>query len=440
MTFSSRSSSPRLYIRLMAVGTCLGALLLAAACGSSDDAADETSAGTDAGDAGSSALRDATAHDAADAAKDGSSAPDATKVDAAGDAAPTNGPDAGAATVHFNGRMDLRDSAGPRFDWSGSSVTASFTGTGIAARFGNADTGNGPNRMQVVIDGTPASGELELTDGTDVTYTLASGLAAGAHTVEVYKRTEGYYGAVQFLGFQAEGTGDTGWALTLSNAPTRHLEIIGDSISAGYGMLSTSIYCSGSEYLDDEDAYLAYGLDTARELSATAVSIAWSGKGVYRNNDHTTYNTIPTYYPLTLASDTVDYDFAQQVDAVVVNLGTNDFTAYDSDPGQENFEDAYVGLVTTVRSHYPDAYILLVAGPMVNNNSPFSGALDLLKQYLDDIVSTRQQAGDTQIGDLQVAIQDCSKEQCGCDSHPNVSRQQTMADSVAAALKSAKGW
>ena len=452
MTFSSRSSSPRLYLRLTALGTCFGALLLAAACSSSGHDSEQPGASTDAGDSGSDASRDATAHDAADAAKDASSTTDAADLDAAGDAAMTGTADGGAATVHFNGRMDTRDSAGPRFDWSGSSVTASFTGTGIAVRLGSTDTGNGPPRMQVVIDGTPATDALELDDGSsDSTYTLASNLADGPHTVEVYKRTEGYYGSVQFLGFQAESASDADWALTVSSAPARHLEIIGDSISCGYGVLSPSVYCSGSEYLDYEDAYLAYGLDTARELDATAVSIAWSGKGVYENNDESFTNTIPDYYPLTLATDTLQYDFAQQMDAVVVNLGTNDFTGSAADdkrnpgpPDEDAFEGAFVDLLTTVRGHYPNAYILLIAGPLVNNNSPFAGALDTLKSYLDDIVQTRHQAGDTQIADLEVASQNCGtgqgQEACGCDDHPNVTRQQTMASSIVAALKTAKGW
>jgi lysophospholipase L1-like esterase len=293
--------------------------------------------------------------------------------------------------------------------------------------------------MQVVIDGTPSDDYLLLDDSADETYTLASGLTDGPHTVELYKRTEGYYGSVQFLGFQPEDpTNDTDWALTPSAAATRHIEIIGDSISAGYGVLSPSTTCSGEEYLDYQDAYLAYGFDTARSLDAAAVSIAWSGKGVYRDYNGDTDDNIPFYYPLTLATDTVTYDFAQQVDVVLVNLGTNDFAK--GDPGQENFEDAYVGLVTTVRGYYPDAYILLLTGPMVNSTSPFKGALKLLDGYVDDVVSIRQAAGDTKIADLHLAAQNCDDEQCGCDFHPDVARQQTMSTSIVSALKTALGW
>jgi lysophospholipase L1-like esterase len=337
--------------------------------------------------------------------------------------------------------MDWRDPAGPRFDWSGSSVAASFTGTGIAVRLGNVDTGSGPNRMQAVIDGTPSDEYTLLEDSASETYTLASGLADGPHTVQLYKRTEGYYGAVQFLGFVTEDpTSDTDWALTPSTEPTRHIEIIGDSISAGYGVLSPSTSCSGVDYLNYQDAYLAYGFDTARTLAAAAVSIAWSGKGVYRDYSGNTDKNVPFYYPFTLASDnTLTYDFSQQVDVVLIDLGTNDFAQ--GDPGQESFEDAYVALATTVRSHYPAAYILLLTGPMVNSSSPFPGAIQLLDQYVDDVVATRQGAGDGNIADLHLAAQDCGEdEQCGCDFHPNVDRQQTMSNTIVKRLKNVLGW
>lgn len=444
--------------RLLAIGASVSALLLAAACSSTEDnendasvadaaAAADVGVGVDEADATTSHV-DAAATDGG--AGGGNDAHGPVGADAATDAgdtgttAPDGGSDSGAAAsfpdVHFYGRMDWRDVAGPRFDWSGSSVAASFTGTGIAVRLGNVDTGSGPNRMQAVIDGTPSDDYTLLDDSPDETYTLASGLAEGPHTVQLYKRTEGYYGTVQFLGFATEdAANDAGWALTASTEPTRHIEIIGDSISAGYGVLSPSTSCSGVDYLNYQDAYLAYGFDTARTLGAAAVSIAWSGKGVYRDYSGNTANNVPFYYPFTLATDTLAYDFSQPVDVVLIDLGTNDFAQ--GDPGQENFEGAYVTLATTVRSHYPNAYILLLTGPMVNSTFPFQGALGLLDTYVDDVVSTRQGQGDTRIADLHLAAQDCGDdEQCGCDSHPNVDRQQTMSNSIVKRLQKVLGW
>ncbi len=81
---------------------------------------------------------------------------------------------------------------------------------------------------------------------------------------------------------------------------------------------------------------------------------------------------------------------------------------------------------------------------MLNNYYPFSNAITDLKEYLDDIVATRQQAGDTQIGDLEVGLQNCGTErgrrQCGCDDHPNVARQQTMSNSIVKRLQKVLGW
>ena len=440
-------------------GACLGALSLSAACGSSnDDATGDRAGSPDAGSDVADASLDARGHDATtpDAAKLDGQAADATTADAsAGDAAADSGPvvfDGGGGydtNVHFSARLDARDPDGPRFDWSGSSFSASFTGTGIAVHLGNTDTGSGPNELQVVIDGTPSPTALVLTDADAVTYTLASGLTDATHTVAVYKRTEGYYGAVQFEGFFPEDPGDTDWKLVPSTPPTRHIEIIGDSISAGYGVLSPSICCDSDQYIGFQDEYLAYGLDAARALDASAVSIAYSGTGIYRDYSGTTSNQSNTYYPLTLCSglsnpdDELTYDFSQQVDAVLINYGTNDL--HDGDPGQENFESAYLDLIATVRGHYPSAYILLLTGPMVNNVSPYKNALKTLDEYVNDVATTRQDDyGDTQIGVLELAPQDCGSAtcstECACDSHPTVATQQSMSDSIVAALRTAKGW
>src|ERR1043166_8322613 len=89
------------------------------ACGSSspDD-------GSDAGAGDSSATGDTA------------QATDTPKGDAPGDArsdvTPETPLDAGPVeTVHFIGRFDTSDAAGPKFEWSASAVAARFTGTGI---------------------------------------------------------------------------------------------------------------------------------------------------------------------------------------------------------------------------------------------------------------------------------------------------------------------
>src|SRR5262249_38293378 len=154
-------------------------------------------------------------------------------------------PDAGGpvASIHYIGRFDTRDAAGPRASWPGSALVATFTGTGISARI--ADTGT--NYFTVVIDG--AAPTVAATSGAAQTYVLASGRAAGTHTVALTKRSESRAGVVQLVGLTP-----TAGALVPSAEPsTRHIELIGDSITTGFGDLTADPTCTNfSPAIEDE--------------------------------------------------------------------------------------------------------------------------------------------------------------------------------------------
>ena len=68
------------------------------------------------------------------------------------------------------------------------------------------------------------------------TYMLASGLAAGVHTVELYRQTEGPQGESQLDGLTV---GRRRADAIRPPAPSRLIEVIGDSITCGYGILGT---------------------------------------------------------------------------------------------------------------------------------------------------------------------------------------------------------
>src|SRR6266568_3072908 len=95
---------------------------------------------------------------------DTSTTTDAPKSDVANetraDVTSETPPDAGPmATVHFIGRFDTSDPAGPRYEWSASAVVARFTGTGIDVKLKDGGT----DLFEVVVDGktsvlTPTGG------------------------------------------------------------------------------------------------------------------------------------------------------------------------------------------------------------------------------------------------------------------------------------------
>jgi lysophospholipase L1-like esterase len=339
-------------------------------------------------------------------------------------AAPTGGATiTDAPEVRLIGRMDTRDAAGPKFAWSGSGVIARFNGTSVGAKL------VGGQQYTVVLDGTVKD---TLKPTSNSTTAIATGLTAGEHTIELYRRTEANQGAAQFLGFDF---GD-GRLLAPPAAATRRLEVIGDSITCGYGNEGPDQNCSFSA--DTENHYLTYEAIAARDLGAELVTIAWSGKGVvcnYGDDANSCTNPLPTYYDRILPeTPSSQWDFTKfQPDAVVINLGTNDLST-DQDPSQDEFESAYKAFLQHIREKCPNAYLLCTNGPMLTGTE-----LDTIRGYIDDVVGELKSAGDTKVGSFEIAPQD-EADGLGCDWHPSLKTHQKMALVLEAALKSALGW
>ncbi|MEO8877220.1 MAG: SGNH/GDSL hydrolase family protein, partial [Polyangiaceae bacterium] len=307
--------------RTLVLALALTLLIALAGCsGEGDGAAPET--GMDA-----SVSIDAAAPDAI-----------AEPHDAAVDAGPSE-------TIHYFGRFDTTDAAGPRFAFPGSAIAATFTGTGIDVMLADQNQ----NYFDLVIDG--AAPVTIMTQGTQ-SYTLAKDLAPGTHTVVLTKITESFQGIVQLQALTPKDG-----ALTPTPFPfARRIEMIGDSITCGYGVLGAT-GCTFTPATEDEDA--AWGALAARQLNAVHTAIAYSGRGVYRNYDATTTDVMPMIWRRTFADDAMSsWDTTKfSPDVVVINLGTNDFAK--GDPGSA-FVTAYSGFLVALRSAYPQAYFVCV--------------------------------------------------------------------------------
>jgi len=314
--------------------------------------------------------------------------------------------------VHYLGRFDLSQPGTARFEWSGSGVVARFQGTGIAAALSLDATD-----FELVIDhGSPS---VVSYDGNPATVTLASGLAPGQHTVELYRRDEALWGTSGFGGFTV-----TGGALVASAPPfSRKIEFIGDSIFAGYGNEG----CPFS--VGTQNEYLSVGAITARALSAEHITLAWSGIGMSISYDGKTTDQMPVRYERTLPTQSSSaWDFSQWIpDVVVIDLGDNDFT--NRDPAQ--FVATYLDFLVKLRGRYPYAYVLCAMGPMQD--------LAAWRDQLNSIVSTRNTAGDAWVSFFEFTHDDGSRGR-GCDSHPNVLTHQVMADQLVPVVKAKTGW
>lgn len=328
----------------------------------------------------------------------------------------------GTPEVRFTGRMDFRDPAKPTYAWSGSGMIARFHGTSVAVQL------SGRQQYTVVLDGV-VQPKLSALNGANA---IAQGLTAGTHTIELYRRTEASEGLAQFLGFDF---GD-GELLPPPPPAARRLEIVGDSITCGYGIEGADQNCGFTP--DTENHYLTYGAIAARDLGAELITIAWSGKGVvcnYGDEENSCTNPLPTYYDRILPDrPSSQWDFSSfQPDAVVINLGTNDFSTSE-DPTQAEFESAYAAFLKHIREKYPNAYLLCTNGPMLTGAD-----LDLVRSYLGNVVQALRASGDNNVTSFELVPQD-SADGYGCDWHPSPVTHQKMADQLKAALKSALGW
>ncbi len=327
-----------------------------------------------------------------------------------------------AAGVRWVGRVDLTDAQHPRFSWSGTGFVARFSGTSLSIQINSS----GSFLFKPVVDDTPGA-VITIASGQQ-TAAIASGLAAGTHTVALYRQTEGSQGDSQLMGITVGGGGALA---TPPDAPARLIEVIGDSITCGYGTLGT---LSDSECFSTESHWDTYGAVAARALGADLSTIAMSGQGAYRNYGGDMNNTLPMVYTRALTNDaTPAWDFRTQPQAVIVNLGTNDISNGKGDPGAP-FETAYAGLLANVRSKYPTAWIVCIIGPLLSGSD-----LTTIQGHIRNVVNARVAAGDHQVELFdQIAAQ--SSDKAACQYHPNPAENQIMAGQIVTELKARLGW
>ena len=111
-------------------------------------------------------------------------------------------------------------------------------------------------------------------DSIQKEYTLASGLSAGNHSLELFKRTEWTMGKTWLY----EITLDKGSLILPSAANKRKMEFFGNSITCGYAVIDSTGQDRGTAPY--ESSYLSYATLTAKHFNAEFNLTIRSGIGI----------------------------------------------------------------------------------------------------------------------------------------------------------------
>lgn len=358
--------------------------------------------------------------------------------------------EAGPPAVELIGRFDERDDVGPICGWPGCRIVARFEGTRVSVSLKELSypwmEGN-PSEWDVAVDDVWQP-KIVTALGTH-TYPIASDLAPGPHKVELYKRSEAQDGFTQFLGFELGG----GALLAPPPKSIRHIEIIGDSQPAAFGVEGVGYRnndCPGLDYAARwQNFRKSFGSVLGNTLSAEVHGTVYSGKGVVKNIWRTDTETLPVlFFRSNPVDTTAAWDFsAWQPDVVIMMMGGNDFSIGQPNENGSNgpttpaeFTEGYRKFVHVVRSKYPNAHLFLSVSPSVSDaEPPGRNARTNILRTTQAIAAELNDADDTKV--YAFAPEEASKsELTGCNGHGTPEFHVRVAGEYASILRDKTGW
>jgi len=233
-------------------------------------------------------------------------------------------------------------------------------------------------------------------------------------------------GYFTFIGFNIDGTA------TAATPQTRRIEIVGDSISAGYGARGSAA-APGCPVMDWTSGVTAtYMHQVCDYFNALCSWVAWSGKGMYQNCCDNG-ETMPSYYLQTRGGQAYEqnWDFSFVPDAIFINLGTNDFGHENGPAWIANFTNTYVQFVlNATQIHYknPKMPVFLGQGDMNNGN-------DLHDALQAAATAINAAGGNAVYVDMRVP-----NGTEGCVGHPGKFGHAQMAAMAEPIIASTMGW
>ena len=305
--------------------------------------------------------------------------------------------------VYAQGRIYFNKDGSGDFAYSGVSFEILTNASSVIATFQDLSGPSHSNYFNVIIDDSITQ-IIKLSDKVQ-DYMLAQNLDTTVfHSIKIFKRTEAFVGATRFLGFKTT----VGSVVKKPAVPTKKMLLIGDSFSCGYGnMVEIQGPPEGNPNVGftpiNEDNYYAWGTIAARVLNLQYQCLAYSGRGMYRNNTGVKTNTMPNIYDRIFPDDDAskkwkDKDY--EPDVIVIKLGTNDFMyeAFQKIPvDSAEYVATYIAFVDRMHKIHPTAQIICVAGGLMSDVWPEGKfALTRIKRMINEVVvKSNQNFGNT---------------------------------------------
>lgn len=338
------------------------------------------------------------------------------------------------------------------FNWTDGGIEFTFTGTLLLGAFSTH-----PDAHTVQVPGPPGMAITDsfpdypwiavFLDGSDVPYKkmtftqdeesvlLFSSDVPETHTIRIIKLTENFRTFTGIRTFSFDGEfGDKP-----IEAFAGSIEFIGDSITCGFGL--GTLEPERQFYAWDEDGWITHGALTARRLNLKPSFICISGitLAAYKMRmiplsieELYTYTDLPYEKAQGKEDHFTPWEFAEPMDYVVINLGTNDVNAalfsHGAVDGEAVYMERYLAFLHTLREKYGKDTKIICA----------LGSIDY--QYynlIEKVVSRfREETGDDKIYSYKYRKMFVRGADVGGAGHPSKYKHVKMADELTALIES----
>ena len=329
------------------------------------------------------------------------------------------------SNINYYGRVDFTNPAAPKFCWSGIIIEAAFTGSTIGMKIDHKKS-----YYDIEVDETFDTLIFVTSSGE---YFFTKNLAEGNHIVRIKLRSEDHYTAASFFGLLLAEDGEL---LSAPLKPSRKIEFIGDSYTAGYGIESPKRECYTSQTSDTLNKYtntnLSFAGNVTKAFHAQSIILGWSGAGMVRNygaNTKRSDDPLPSHYDrsLGIVEGNAQWDYSSwKPELVVICLGTNDYSTTPH-PDDSMYIGDYHKFIARILNNYPDASILCVS----TGDATF-------EKNVKKVVSEQHSVYNNP--KVYFAPYPSTMENTGCDWHPNLKDNVKVANILVDTLMKKLGW